>query len=172
MPNTQQNRMEDVSIAYVMALCAQNGYTLQSVSRDNDGIDVKIICNDYPADDCRNLSPECNVQLKSTYSKFTQLANGDFSFSLPVKNYNKLISENRLVPAILVVLHMNRDENDWVVHYNDRLEIKKCAYWVNLKGFPPTKNKDSINVTIPHGNVFSCDELKEIMTKIARGEEL
>lgn len=172
MPNTKQARMEDVSVAYVQAICAQNGYTMGPVARDNDGIDVTITCVGYPDVGCKRISPALAVQLKASYGKFIQLASGDFSFALPVKNYNKLILANRLIPAILVVLQMDQDENNWVIHHNDKLEIKKCAYWVNLKGLPPTKNKDSINVTIPKGNVFSCNGLKDIMIKIAKEIEL
>ena len=37
MPNTPQESMEDVSIAYMQGLCAYNGYTLSIERRDNDG---------------------------------------------------------------------------------------------------------------------------------------
>ena len=43
MPNTLQESMEDVSFAYMQALCAYNGYTLSKVERDNDGVDVRGI---------------------------------------------------------------------------------------------------------------------------------
>lgn len=44
MPNTLQESMEDVSFAYMQALCAYNGYTLSKVERDNDGVDATIRC--------------------------------------------------------------------------------------------------------------------------------
>ena len=46
MPNTQQLRMEDMSVAYVRALCAVNGYSIGSVEHDNDGYDITIISYD------------------------------------------------------------------------------------------------------------------------------
>lgn len=172
MANTKRERMEDVSVAYVQALCAKNGYILERVGRDNDSVDVRISCTALPADDCLAYSPMLNVQLKATYGNFKQLNTGDYSFALPVKNYSDLIKVNRMIPIILVVLHMSEDENDWVIHHNDRLEIKKCAYWVSLKGKEPSDNGGTVNVRIPQNNILSCDKLKEIMTKIAKGEEL
>lgn len=41
MPNTVQESMEDLSFAYVNALCAYHGYTFDRVTRDNDGVDDK-----------------------------------------------------------------------------------------------------------------------------------
>lgn len=172
MPNTKRERMEDVSVAYVQAMCAKNGYILERVGRDNDSVDVRISCTGLPDADCLSYSPMLNVQLKATYGNFVQLASGDYSFALPVKNYSDLIKTNRMIPIILVVLHMSDDENDWVVHHNDRLEIRKCAYWVSLKGKEPTDNEGTVNVRIPQDNIFSCDKLKEIMIKVAKEEEL
>lgn len=42
MPNTLQESMEDVSFAYMQALCAYNGYTISKAERDNDGVDATI----------------------------------------------------------------------------------------------------------------------------------
>lgn len=49
MPNTPQESMEDVSIAYMQGLCAYNGYTLSIERRDNDGVDITIKCKGYPS---------------------------------------------------------------------------------------------------------------------------
>lgn len=80
MPNTKQARMEDVSVAYVQAVCAQNGYSMGPVARDNDGIDVTITCAGYPDVGCKRISPTLAIQLKASYSKFTQLASWRFFF--------------------------------------------------------------------------------------------
>ena len=47
MPNTLQESMEDVSFAYMQALCAYNGYTISKAERDNDGVDATIKCKGY-----------------------------------------------------------------------------------------------------------------------------
>ena len=44
MPNPKQTMMEDMSIAFVRALCAANGYSISSCEHDNDGFDMEINC--------------------------------------------------------------------------------------------------------------------------------
>lgn len=114
MPNTLQESMEDVSFAYMQALCAYNGYTLSKVERDNDGVDATIRCKGYPCNssDCRKRSPSIDIQLKASYVKFKEKRNGDYSFILEAKNYNNLVMSDRMTPIILVVLHMDKDRKN------------------------------------------------------------
>lgn len=170
--NTMQERMEDLSFAYVKALSAENGYTLAKVELDNDGIDATISCKGFPAVGCRMLSPRFDIQLKASYGRVTVKKNGDISFVLEAKNYNNLVPSNRMIPAILVLLHMPKDENKWVKHTKQCLKITKCAYWVSLKHLKVTRNKHSVTITIPKGNVLTGSELKRIMIKVSNGEEL
>lgn len=164
--------MEDVSLAYLQALCASNGYTMEKAGRDNDGVDVKVSCKGKPADDSKRTSPTVEVQLKATFSKFNKKTNGNYSFKLEAKNYNKLIDPYRFNPIILVVLHMERERNLWVQHTDQHLLITKCAYWLSLKGCEPKTNRNSISIEIPNSNILSCEALKEIMIKAAREEDL
>lgn len=174
MPNTLQESMEDVSIAYVSALCAYNGYTINDQRRDNDGVDVTIKCKGYPVEKagCKRQSTTLDVQLKASFVKIKPKKNGDLSFVLEVKNYNNLVMDDRMTPIILVVLHMDRDRKRWVKHSVSSLKITKCAYWVSLKNSLPTTNGTSITVTIPKGNILSCESLRKIMIKISKEEEL
>ena len=80
MPNTQQLRMEDMSVAYVRALCAVNGYSIGSVEHDNDGYDITINCSGCPTDNCKKHSPSIQVQLKSSYAKIHSNNDGTISF--------------------------------------------------------------------------------------------
>lgn len=172
MPNTLQDSMEDVSFAYVQGLCAYNGYSLQKEDRDNDGIDARIKCKGYPTEGCKKYSPVLDIQLKASFSKFKQKRDGNYTFKLEVKNYKNLILENRATPAILVVLHMEKDRKKWVKHSRTSLKITKCAYWVNLKKSSPTDNGTYVSVTIPQNNILSCNSLKQLMIKVAKEEEL
>ena len=52
MPNSIQIRQEDMSIAYLTALCAANGYTLMKEEHDNDGVDRTIKCKGKPDEAC------------------------------------------------------------------------------------------------------------------------
>lgn len=174
MANTLQESMEDVSFAYMQGLCAYNGYTISKAERDNDGVDATVKCKGYPIEStaCKLRSPSIDIQLKASFAKFKQKNNGDFTFVLEAKNYNNLIMGDRMVPIILVVLHMDKDREKWVKHSNAALKITKCAYWVNLKNYQPTNNGSSITVVIPKENILSCKCLKKLMIKVSKEEEL
>lgn len=173
MPNTLQESMEDVSFAYMQGLCAYNGYTISKAERDNDGVDATIKCKGYPIEtSCKLCSPSIDIQLKASYAKFKQKRNGDLIFVLETKNYNNLIMDDRMIPIILVVLHMDKERKKWVKHSKSALKITKCAYWVNLKNHQPTNNGSSISVIIPKENILSCECLKKLMIKVSKEEEL
>ena len=93
-------------------------------------------------------------------------------FTLEVKNYKWLIEKKRMLPLILVVFHMPADEKDWIEQTSDWLKIKKCAYWISLKGREDTDNKESITINIPADHQLTKDSLKSIMIKISKQEEL
>lgn len=172
MPNTQQLKMEDMSETYLRALCAANGFSIDRGIHDNDGYDVEISCKGYVDSDSKLYSPKLDVQLKSSYSNITQHDDGSITYSLDVKNYKTLIQTTRMIPLILVVLHMHRDESLWLEHTKDWLKITKCAYWISLKGREEIENKSTININIPSENILTKETLMDIMIKISKQESL
>lgn len=169
MPNPEQTRMEDMSEAYLRALCAANGYSVEKSNHDNDGVDITVTCKGKPDAACKHSSPGVNIQLKSSYSKIRNNADGSINYDLEVKNYKWLIDNDRLTPLILVVFQMPNDQNLWIEQTIDWLKIKKCAYWISLKGKPDTSNASTISINIPNANLFTKDALKDIMIKTANG---
>lgn len=174
MPNTVQESMEDMSFAYVNALCAYNGYTLDKASRDNDGVDATIICKEYPCEyeDGMEHSPKIDIQLKSSYSRLHRLQDGRLRFIFEVKNYNNLIIETRGTAIILVILHMYEERDRWISQTEEELSIRKCAYWVNLKGMPHSENANQITIDVPDNQLLTRETLKELMIKASKGERL
>ena len=172
MPNTKQLKMEDMSEAYLRALCAANGFSIDRSNHDNDGYDVEISCKGCIDPASRVYSPKLDIQLKSSYSKITLQDDGSITFSLEVKNYKTLIQTDRMVPQILVVFHMYNDEALWLEHTTDWLKITKCAYWISLKGHEDTENEHTININIPSDHVLTKESLKDIMVKISKQESL
>ena len=65
MPNQQTIKMEDMSEAYLRALCAANGYSIDRVSHDNDGVDVTVKCKGKVDNDSTYYSLSLDIQLKS-----------------------------------------------------------------------------------------------------------
>ena len=72
MPNPLQHRMEDMSIAYLQAICAKNGYDIWNARHDNDCVDCQISCNGFPINDgeCVMYSPLVAVQLKASFAGY------------------------------------------------------------------------------------------------------
>ena len=60
--------MEDMSEAYLRALCAANGFSVDRGGHDNDGYDVVISCKGFVEPDSTVYSPKLEVQLKSSSS--------------------------------------------------------------------------------------------------------
>ena len=172
MPNTKQLKMEDMSEAYLRALCAANGFSVDRSNHDNDGYDVEISCKGFIDSNSSLYSPKLDIQLKSSYSNIKLNDDGSITYTLEVKNYKTLIQTNRMIPQILVVFYMHQDENLWLEHTTDWLKITKCAYWTSLKGYEDTKNEHTININIPHDHILTKESLKNIMTKISKQESL
>jgi hypothetical protein len=51
----------------------------------------------------------------------------------------------------------------------ERLILRKCAYWVSLRGYAPTANQKRITIRVPRQNLFSVQNLKGIMDTIEQG---
>ena len=77
-----------------------------------------------------------------------------------------------MVPQILVVFHMHRDETLWLEHCTDWLKITKCAYWICLQGYEDTTNTNTISVTIPSDHVLTKEALWDIMIRISKQQPL
>ena len=146
MPNQQSLRMEDMSEAYLRALCAANGYSIDRGDHDNDGVDVTIKCKGKVDNDSIYYSPSLDIQLKASFSRIQEHEDGSITYPLEVKNYKSLIDSHRMIPLILVVFQMHNDENLWIEQTSDWLKITKCAYWISLKGQPDTNNTSTINI--------------------------
>ena len=172
MPNTQQIKMEDMSEAYLRALCAANGFSVDRFEHDNDGADVIISCKGKVSSQSIVYSPKLEIQLKSSFSQITCHTDGSITYPLEVKNYKTLIQTNRMIPQILTVFHMHEDEDLWLEHTSDWLKITKCAYWINLCGCQSTQNKNTINITIPAHNLLNHRSLFEIMNRVSKQEPI
>lgn len=94
-----------------------------------------------------------------------------FSFEIPIKNYDDLRA-NTQAPRLLVILEMPSDSGQWLLHNEDGLISRKCAYWCNLKGMPDTENLQSKTVIVSRLNLFSPESLRTLMIKASRVEDL
>jgi hypothetical protein len=161
-------RQEEFSKAWLMAVAAVAGYSIDITNVDVDGIDARIV--QVSNKNCYPKGELINVQLKCSYS-CTPKKDG-IHFPLSVRTYNKLRSINLVNPRILLILHVPRKNSDWLSHLDDKMILQHCAYWTSLKGRPETSNRSDISVIVPQSRKFTVDQLKKMMNLVAKGEQL
>lgn len=164
----------ELSYAYLHAVAAQAGMSCEVSGRhaDNMGVDALVRASERFADDSLLTDLALDVQLKATISKQT-LKDAKISYSLKgVERYNKLRKETVTPPRILVVLFLPPESEKWLKWSQDELALRKCAWWVSLRGAPPSSNDTSQTVYLPEDQHFHSDELRDIMTRLSREEEL
>ncbi|NEN92689.1 MAG: DUF4365 domain-containing protein [Okeania sp. SIO3H1] len=164
------SQKELFSYAYIRAVVAVAGYSVQEKPRpmDNAGIDINI---EAPGEVGEILFPQLEAQVKCT-SSTNIIKENTINFPLPVRNYNILRYEKPYVPFILIVVLVPDKVSQWITISEEKLVMRKCGYWVSLKGKPPTRNKETITVELPRNNLFTPDSLSKIMEKISKEEEL
>lgn len=156
-------RKERFSLAYVEAVASLAGFHIAEPRVDFDSVDGVLI-----ADFGRR--PRIEFQAKATSQEL--MRENHLSFQLSCKNYNDLRAENLIIPRLLIVLLMPRDDTRWLSQTKDELCLRHCAYWVSLQGQPPRPDSRTVTVQIPVGNIFSSEELSDLMKKAERGESL
>ncbi|NJL78077.1 MAG: DUF4365 domain-containing protein [Richelia sp. RM2_1_2] len=154
---------EEFSYAYIYAVVSAAGYSCQIASRPMDigGIDIIISGEEkeftlYP--------PRLEVQVKSTS---TAVIDNEFvRYPLKLKNYNELRKSKTLVPKILVVVLLPDNPEEWVNQSEEELCLRRCGYWLSLKGQPETQNRESVTVYLPCQQLFTVSAVKNIMDTI------
>ena len=75
-------------------------------------------------------------------------------------------------PLLLIVVLVPDKVEDWLQQSESELCLKRCAYWVSLRGQPYCTNQTTVTVYLPRQNIFSVDALKTLMRRIASGEPI
>ncbi len=166
---TTNDKKEELSLVYMSAISAVEGFALECIRRDRDSIDAVVRSNKKLSPESKILHISMEVQLKST--AVPNIVEDHLKFNLPMKNYNDLRASS-IAERILVVLVLPEDEKDWVKMSIDELVIKKCAYWYSLKNQPDVTNEENIMIRIPVSNILDNNKLRQILTSISKGEEL
>lgn len=155
---------EQFSRAYVQAIAACAGFAWSMPSVDDDSIDLIL----HQTGGCGTIySPRLELQLKC---KAATTPTGDnFSHSLKLKNYDDLRHTDILVPRILVVVLVPENADEWLGHTESELAMRRCGYWVSLRGLPPSDNTTGQTVTLQRAQMFTVESLKGIMQRIGNG---
>lgn len=154
---------EQFSRAYVQAVAAVAGCSWSEPSVDDDSVDLTLSTSGAFS---TFRSPKLDVQLKC-HADVQPTA--DFTFALKLKNYDDLRDDTVLVPRILVVVIVPDDVPDWLVHAEPEMIVRRCGYWMSLRGMPATTNTTSVTVTISRSQWFCPTELEAMMQRIGNG---
>jgi hypothetical protein len=165
---TLNDQKEEFSIAYVNAVASVAGCSTTRATRlvDNGGIDITIRNSNVLG---KLTHPSLDIQLKCTSSDNIEQANQIIKHPIPIGNYNTLIGES-CNPIILVLVIVPDDIKEWIDIDHEKTVMKRCGYWVSLRGSQPTSNSSNITISIPSSNIFDQFSLDSIMRKIANGD--
>ncbi|MBF0158677.1 MAG: DUF4365 domain-containing protein [Magnetococcales bacterium] len=163
-PNIQQEKFSE---AYVRAIAAVAGFSASTPGVDDDSIDMTIATRSNSGSVC---SPRLDIQLKSASDIQLKADRPSFSFRIPIKNYDDLRNPRVMIPRLLVVVRVPRDQAHWTESTEEQLIMRHCGYWVSLRNAPDIPNTDNRTVTIPRHQLFTVDSLKDLMDRIGQRE--
>lgn len=160
----ETKRKEEISKSYLNALCAVKGISMQEQKHDDDGIDV-ILHKVILRADGSKYNSQISVQLKASATGYDE-HDSYYSFPLKKKNYDDLRLPATTKPYLFLLI-LPEDECEWVTHSIEEIAIRRCMFWLDLKGLPDCENSSSVTVHLPKTNVVTSDELDSILKDIA-----
>ncbi len=163
----ENKQKEEISLAYLQAVCAKVGITVEVHKHDGDGIDG-ILKKTVRLPDGRPYDPTISFQLKSTRLDCEE-NESEIYYDLKIKNYNDLRRESSS-KKFLFVHFFPESFDDSLVHSTESLQILRCMYWINGDNFEEIKNNTSVRVKLPKTNVASPDKLDILFQKVAEEE--
>lgn len=152
---TSNMRKSRLSLSYIEDVASHAGFHVVEPKIDYDSVDGSLYANS-------GKRPRIEFQAKATSQDVVR--EDCVHFSLPVKNYNDLRIE-AINPRILIVLVMPQSPDEWIEQTQSALCIRKCAYWMSLRGRSETSNASNITVRLPLSNVFNVEQLADMMRK-------
>jgi len=162
MDSDQQK--EQFSNAFLHAIATVGECSVSKPSVDEDSVDWTLQKRIH-------RRPRIDLQLKCTAKAETFTENG-ISFGLKKKNYDDLRIVDLVVPRILVVVFVPQDVSDWLTSDPQSLILRRCAYWMSIRGAMPTENETGVTVYLPKGQRFDVAALNNMMQTISAGGQL
>ncbi|MCP3779811.1 DUF4365 domain-containing protein [Paenibacillus sp. MZ03-122A] len=160
---------EGLSKAYAIAVAHKAGmnfarpdfdYGFDGIFRDIQNVNGRYCDNGWSID----------IQLKSTINVLYE--KDCIKYDLEAKNYNDLVATEVGAPRMLVLFVLPKDQDQWLNITEDGTILKNCAWWYSLKGMEPTKNANTVRVSIPKEQLLTEVSLRQIMNKVKTGEDI
>lgn len=168
------NIESELSYAYLHAVASRAGVACECLGRhsDNLGVDAELHAVGEYAENAVVTDMTVHLQLKATIRQPSQ-HDDKLSYSLDdIKRYDKLRCTKTNLPRLLVVLFLPEDPAAWLSQTEDELILRKCAYWVSLRGAPPSRNHKSQTVYLPRAQAFDVEGLNRLFGRLALQEDI
>jgi hypothetical protein len=69
----------------------------------------------------------------------------------------------------LVVVVVPSDFSDWTLHSETELALRRCGYWVSLRGEPGLQDQQYRTVHLPRNQRFDVVGLDALFNRLAAG---
>ena len=150
---SEADRKERLSVAWLGAMAAVAGFASGPPEPDRDSVDLTLSAGGP-------RHPRMDVQLKATSRPMVR--EDGLHYRLRRKNYDDLREADRMVPLILVVVQLPRKEARWMDFSDQRMVLRRRAWWMSLKGAKGIK-RSSKTVVLPTDQRLDVNELIELM---------
>ena len=163
----------ELSYAYLHAFASATGINCQIENRhgDNRGIDTRLTCYG-PFEASYKEEIDLKVQLKATVTAPTETDSHFSYFFSGIKQYDFLREETKYQHRVLVVLFLPTGHGEWLSVSPEQLILKKCAYWLSLRGADASTNSSGTTVYLPKEQLLSPENLLNIFERISKNEPL
>jgi hypothetical protein len=161
---TLNDQKEQFSFAYARAVAAVAKIAVEETTVDDDSVDLTF---KQKAAGGVVRSPRVEAQVKCT--ECANINPDHVAFPLVLKNYDELRTTDLLVPRILIVVLVPDDLTAWIGHSENELAMRRCGYWLSLRGRSATTSTDNVTVHLPRTNQFNVSGLQGIMQRIGNG---
>lgn len=161
----------ELSYAYLHAVASKIGVGCKISTRheDNRGIDAQLTCWEKFGDSYIE-EIDLKVQLKAT-KQIPSETDSHFSYFFKgIKQYDFLREKPKRNHRFLIVLFLPEDASEWLNVNSEQLILKKCAYWVSLRGAEDSTNESGQTIYLPKKQMLTPDNLLSIFEKISRNE--
>lgn len=163
---TENHIKEGLSRAFILAVAHRAGLncTLREFDYGIDGTfrDVKVVGK-------RRVESGFSLDFQAKASENCQIEPAHLAYDLEAKSHKDLVDSSVGCPRILVVLSLPEDRQKWLEVGPESLLLRRSAWWVSLRGIPPTTNTQSERIRIPITQVFDVPALTSMMDRIRSG---
>jgi hypothetical protein len=171
-PLTGNDIESELSYAYLHAVASKVGAGCKVGNRhdDNHGVDASLTAWAPFTNGGYIKEVDLKIQLKATVTSPVDSGTHLSYFLSGLNRYNDLRSDALAVHRILIVMFLPNVDSQWLSITENELILKKCAYWVSLRGAGSSTNGTGQTIYLPKVQIFNPDSLLDICARLSRNE--